>query len=141
MLTLYPALNTHEDYLRMLARLQKQTREVEYALVDPKDTALMERFAADVLWKKQTKKWWGTWGPLTTLYRLRATPQLFRALRQYETFFRYYVSDPAMGRPDLWEPTDFGVNDIAFFDAEHREPLLHTTTHEGILVISDALRG
>ena len=39
---------------------------------------------------------------------------------------------------DVVEETDFGMNDIAFFDDKDL-PLLFTTTHEGYIMIRDDL--
>ena len=141
MLKLYPALNTHDEYLQMLAQLEKQTTQIEYALVDKNDTKFIELFTSDIVWKKETKQWWATTtSRKTQLYRVKASGKLFKALRKYETFFHYYVSERCSGKADVWEETDFGLNDIAFFDNIHHEPLLYTTTHEGILCVSDALK-
>ena len=55
-------------------------------------------------------------------------------LEQFETFCKYTFSNSH----DIVKDTDFGINDIAFFD-DKELPLLFTTTHEGYITIRDDL--
>ena len=59
---------------------------------------------------------------------------MFKFLEKYETFCKYYVSQNG----DYIEITDFGYDDIAFYD-ENDNYLLFTATHEGDIAISDEL--
>ena len=122
-------LTEHSAYESMLNALEKVTKQIEYVLVDDDDTRLPDKFSADVIFKKQVKKWWGTVTSQTcTLYRLYATPALFKYLKRFETFCRLVPTD----LDDCPEQTDFGINDIAFFDGK-AEPILFTVTHEGYI--------
>lgn len=80
-------------------------------------------------------KWWGTKSSKKNkVYKMKATEDIFHYLKQFETFCKYTTSDNG----DIVEETDFGINDIAFFD-DNCLPLLFTTTHEGYITIRDDL--
>ena len=113
-------LNEHQEYLSILKRLEKSCIYIEYVLVNEDDTRLIERFSSLMI----------------SVYRFKASKALFDYLKQFETFCQYSVSRYG----DYAQETDFGINDIAFFDHEAK-PLLYTTTHEGYIIIrEDILR-
>ena len=75
------------------------------------------------------------------LQKIKASKELFDYLTQYETFCKYYeygTTPKSLSRGDYSEITDFGYDDIAFYDKKD-EILLCTTTHEGYISISDAI--
>lgn len=133
-------LNSHKEYLDMLELLEAKCERIEYVLVDEADTRLIERFRDLVISVEQKNNWWGTisdgnsWRG-SKAYTLGTSKELFQYLRGFETFCKYIFSVHG----DCVEETDFGINDIAFFD-KNEMPLLFTTTHEGyIKVRSDLL--
>ena len=80
-------------------------------------------------------KWWGTKSSQKSkIYKIKSSSDIFKYLKQFKTFCKYMVSNNG----DIVEETDFGINDIAFFDDKDM-PLLFTTTHEGYIVIRDDL--
>lgn len=124
-------VNRHEDYLELLNQLEKKCIYIEYVSVDDDDTRLTEQFKRSVIAVRPKNKWWGTKSSRRrNVYKIKASRELFQYLRRFETFCKYTVSD--MG--DLAQTTDFGINDIAFFD-ERDLPLLFTTTHEGYITV------
>jgi len=131
-------LNNHDDYLHVLKHLEHSCKYLEYVLVDEADTAFLKQFEHLILTSKQKNKWWGTKsGGKSKWYRLKSSQDVFRYCKQFATFCKYINTD--MG--DVAIETDFGINDIAFFD-DHELPLLYTTTHEGYIMIrSDFLCG
>ncbi len=130
-------LNEHQEYLSILKRLEKSCIYIEYVLVNEDDTRLIERFSSLMISMNEKNKWWGTKSSgKSKVYRFKASKALFDYLKQFETFCRYSVSRYG----DYAQETDFGINDIAFFDHE-AIPLLFTTTHEGYIIIrEDVLR-
>ena len=72
----------------------------------------------------------------STIFKIRVSKELFQYLYTFETFCKYTISD----YEDVVENTDFGINDIAFFDNKELT-LLFTTTREGYITIrNDLLR-
>lgn len=124
-------LNDHKEYLRILKLLENKCKYIEYVLVDDYDTRMIEAFKDDVISMKLKNHWWGTKSSAKNqIYKLKSSPQIFKYLKQFETFCKYIISDTG----DVSEDTDFGMNDIAFFD-DNKMPLLFTTTHEGYITI------
>lgn len=123
-------LNDHAAYLHVIKLLEMKCESIEYALVDEDDTELIERFRDLVVSVKTKNRWWGTksYGSGSKVYTLKASKDLFRYLRSFETFCKSGTSDYG----DTVFVTDFGINDIAFFDKDEL-PLLFTTTHEGYI--------
>lgn len=129
-------LNSHQDYSRLLKYLQKKCRYIEYVLVDEEDTAFISAFESLVISSENKNKWYGTKSSRKSpVYRLKAAPEIFERLKKYETFCKYITGTK---NGDIPEITDFGINDIAFFD-EKELPLLFTTTHEGYITVRDDL--
>ena len=67
--------------------------------------------------------------------KIKATKELFNYLKNFETFCKFKTGYYG----DYTEKTDFGINDIAFFD-RNGEELLFTTTHEGYIDIREDLK-
>lgn len=129
-------INTHVEYLEILNKLEKKCEYIEYVLVDEDDTGFIEKFHDYIIAATTKNKWWGTRirGRGCRIYKLKSSKEIFRYLQKYETFCRYTFSNIG----DNVETTDFGMNDIAFFD-DGELPLLFTTTHEGYITIRDDL--
>lgn len=124
-------LNEHNNYLKLLNILETRTKYIEYVVLDEEDTSLIESLQDDIINQKTVNKWWGTkTSQHCNLYRIKASSKLFSLLKSYSTFCHLKTGDWG----DYTEPTDFGINDMAFFD-DQREPLLFTTTHEGYINI------
>lgn len=129
-------LNSHSEYLQVMKRLENKCKYIDYILVDEDEKEFIERFENLVISVKLKNRWWGTKsGGRSKIYKLKASKEVFKYLRQFETFCKYFVSD----KGDIAEETDFGINDIAFFDDEDELPLLFTTTHEGYIMIREDL--
>ena len=61
------------------------------------------------------KKWWGIKsGHRRKLYRIRWSEEIFDYLARFETFCKVSLAEGGLRAED----TDFGQNDIAFFDGE-----------------------
>ena len=75
------------------------------------------------------------------LIKVKSSNGLFEYLKQFETFCKYYeygTTPKSFLRGDYSEITDFGYDDIAFYN-KNDEILLCTTTHEGYISISDTI--
>ena len=129
-------LNNHKEYLEILNKLKTRCNYIEYVIVnDDDDSELTKKFKDLILLEKESKKWWGTKSNhKRKLYRLKWSNDIYKYLKNFETFCKYFFSDSG----DIAEDTSFGQNDIAFFDDKDL-PLLFTTTHEGFITIRDDL--
>lgn len=128
-------LNSHVDYLKIIKLLEEKSEYIEYVLVDEDDTEMIDKFKEFILSVQLKRKWWGTKSAQgKKVYKIKASKELFRYLQSFETFCRFTVSEYG----DIAEETDFGINDIAFFD-KNELPLLFTTTHEGYIMIRNNL--
>ena len=128
-------LNSHADYLNVIKLLKQKSKYMEYVLVDEDDTRIIDRFKDFVRSIQHKNEWWGTKSSKRSkVYRLMVSKELFQYLQKFETFCKYTVSD----YEDVVENTDFGMNDIAFFDNKNL-PLLFTTTHEGYITVQNDL--
>ncbi len=128
-------LNNHNEYLQIMKHLENKCKYIEYVLVDEDDREFIERFESLVISIKLKNKWWGTKSSgKSKIYKIKASKELFKYLSQFETFCKYIFSD----KGDIAEDTNFGINDIAFFD-DKEIPLLFTTTHEGYITIREDL--
>lgn len=130
-------LNEHSQYIKVLEVLEVKTKYIEIVLIDEKETNdLVEKLKNDIVSTKFVSKWWGTeTSAKNKLIRIKTSKELFNYLQKYETFCKYHVS---YEKGDFSEITDFGYDDIAFYD-ENNNILLCTTTHEGYIVINDKL--
>ena len=128
-------LNRHADYLYAVKLLETKCEYIEYVLVDEDDTELIEQFRDSIISVKTQNKWWGTKSASSSkVYTISASKELFRYLRKFETFCKCGTSDFGKNAAE----TDFGINDIAFFD-KNELPLLFTTTHEGYITVRSDL--
>ena len=136
-------LNNNGDYLKILDKLESKTKYIEVVVIfGNKSNDLVEKFKDDIIETKKVKEWWGT---LTTkynnLYKIKASTELFAYLKTFETFCKYYVygsNAKTLRYGDYSETTDFGCDDIAFYD-KNGNCLLCTTTHEGYIMIDKNL--
>lgn len=130
-------LNTHEEYIKILKLLEEKTKYIEIVLIDEKETNnLVEKFKDDIISTKIVSEWWGTITVAKNkLIRIKASKKLFMYLKQFETFCKYISSGR---RGDYSEITDFGYDDIAFYN-KNNEMLLCTTTHEGYIIVNEKL--
>ncbi len=128
-------LNNHNEYLKIIKQLENKCNYIEYALVNEEETKFIEQFNDSILSLELRNKWYGTKSSQKNkVYKIKSSKEIFRYLKQFETFCKYTVSN----NDDIVEETDFGINDIAFFD-DKEIPLLFTTTHEGYITIRDDL--
>lgn len=129
-------LNNHDQYVKILKKLEEKCTYIEIVHLDErKNNELVEKFNGDILEIKKVSKWWGTETSSTNnLYKIKATKELFTYLEKYETFCKYHLSENG----NYNEITDFGFDDIAFYD-KNNNYLLFTTTHEGDIAINQEL--
>lgn len=85
-------LKNHEDYLKMLKKLEKECAYIEMVIINEVlDNELIKNFYNDIILTKKVSKWWGTkTSGKNNLYRIKASKDIFKYLRQYETFCKYY---------------------------------------------------
>lgn len=128
-------LNHHQEYLQIIRHLENKCLYIEYVLVNEDEKEFIEKFESLIVSAEDKKKWWGTKSSRKNrVYKVKASKEIFKYLKQFETFCKYTASV----RGDVAEETDFGSNDIAFF-YDKELPLLFTTTHEGYITIRDDL--
>ena len=130
-------LNNHNDYIEMLKKLETKCSYIEVVILDErKSNELVDEFKKDIIETKKVSKWWGTETESNNnLYRIKASKELFKHLSKYETFCKY-IETPNQG--EYSEITDFGIDDIAFYD-ELNNYLLFTITHEGEILVNKEL--
>lgn len=128
-------LNEHNEYLEILKKLEEKSKYIEIVLLDERESNdLINEFRNDIVFTEKVSKWWGTETmSINNLYRIKASSKLFEYLRQFETFCKYYKSDKNYNCVHQVS-TDFGIDDIAFYD-DNKIPLLFTTTHECYITI------
>ena len=145
-------LNTHEEYLKALDKLEDRCKYIEIVVLDERESnELIEQFKNSIILRKKVTSWWwgeelyyddnlekvnrGNW-----LYRIKPSKEFFNYLRKYETFCKYYekYDEEYNDYVGVQEGTDFGIDDIAFFD-ESSVPLLLTETHECDIAIREDL--
>lgn len=134
-------LNNHKQYIDILNKLKPHCKYIEIVVIDGrKSNKLIEKFKDDILEVKKVSKWWGTETKGSNyLYKINFSEELFEYLKQFETFCKYYEygsNNESLIRGDYSEITDFGLDDIAFYN-ENNESLLCTTTHEGYIAINN----
>lgn len=139
-------LNDHESYLDILNRIDKKCEYIEVVILDEKESNdLIEKFRNDIISVKKVKEWWGTevvsLEPCNYLYRLKYSKKLYNYLSKFETFCKYFeygTTKKSLEYGDYREITDFGMDDIAFYD-QNGNYLLWTTTHEGYILVNDKI--
>ena len=140
-------LNTHEEYLKVLGKLEERCKYIEIVILDERESnELIDKFKNRILLRKKVTSWWGqevhygdnleknnrgNW-----LYQIKPSKEFFDYLRKYETFCKYYeiYDEEYNDYVGVQEGTDFGIDDIAFFDDDD-VPLFFTTTHECYIAI------
>lgn len=128
-------LNNHNEYLQIIKQLENKCKYIEYVLVNEDEIKFIEKFKNLIISLELKNKWWGTESSRKNkVYKIRSSHEIFKYLKQFETFCKYNMSNNG----DIVENTDFGINDIAFFDNKEM-PLLFTTTHEGYITIRNDL--
>lgn len=128
-------LNNHNEYLQIIDKLENKCKYIEYVLVDKDDRKFIEKFDNLIISLKEKNEWCGTKsGGKSKVYKIKSSSEIFKCLKKIDTFCKYYVSNHG----DVVEKTDFGINDIAFFD-DNKMPLLFTITHEGCIIIRNDL--
>ena len=130
-------LNNHEEYINVLDKIEIKCKYIEVVVIDGrKSNELIDKFKDDILNIKKVSKWWGTQTRGSNyLYRINSSKEIFEYLRNFETFCKYYEygsNNESLRRGDYSEITDFGLDDIAFYD-NNNDCLLCTTTHEGYI--------
>lgn len=136
-------LNNHEAYINVLDKLEQKCKYIEIVVIDGrKSNELVDKFSEDILTVNKVSKWWGTETRRTNyLYRINYSKELFEYMRQFETFCKYHEygsNKESLRRGDYSETTNFGIDDIAFYDKDSNY-LLYTTTHEGYISINKQL--
>lgn len=133
---LWGELNEHSKYLEVLKLLERKCDHIEIVGGIINRHELVKTLDEDIIYKRIVKTWWGTQIlgliPINKMYGVKSSKLLFRELKKYETFCKYYSKKGG----DHSETTNFGNDDIAFFDKE-KEPLLYTVTHEGYIRIRE----
>ena len=136
-------LNEHEKYIEMLNVLDKDCDYIEVVIVDgSKNNHIVNRFNKDVISYRSVSMWWCTVTKKSHyLFKIKYTRKLLEYLKTFETFCKYHEygsNEETLRRGDYGETTDFGMDDIAFYDKNGR-CLLSTTTHEGYVSINSEL--
>ncbi len=136
-------LNTHQEYINVLDKIEIKCKYIEVVVIDGrKSNELIDKFKDDILNIKKVSKWWGTQTRGSNyLYSINSSKEIFEYLRNFETFCKYYEygsNNESLRRGDYCEITDFGLDDIAFYD-KNANCLLCTTTHEGYIAISEKI--
>lgn len=134
-------LTDHQQFLRLLSALEKETAVIEIVRINGDDTNTpLIKAALPYLIKKETvNKWHGTrrGGSGVPKLTVRADKALFAHLRKYDHFFKNTRDEYGC---DAVIETNFGQDDIAFLN-KNGDPLFFTTTHEGYASISRELLG
>lgn len=129
-------LTDHEQFLRLLSALEKETASLEIVQICGEDAnePLIKAAIPFLLKKENVNKWHGTkrGGKGVPKYTIRADKAFFKHLRKYEHFFKNSHDEYGC---DMVIETDFGQDDIAFLN-KSGEPLFFTTTHEGYATIA-----
>lgn len=138
-------LNDNESYLKILDKIEKKCEFIEIVILDgKKSNKLVDKFSDEIIDTSKVSLWWGTkTNGSNYLYRINSSKELFEYLRTFETFCKYYeygTTEESLRRGDYSVDTDFGIDDIAFYD-KAGDCLLCTTTHEGYIFVSDSLIG
>ena len=124
-------LTDHEQFLRLLSVLEKNTAAIEIVQINGEDLnePLIKAAQPFLIKKEYVNKWYGTrrGGKGAPKFIVRAEKAIFVHLKKYEHFF---VNSRDKYGCDTVIETDFGQDDIAFL-GQNGEPLFFTTTHEG----------
>lgn len=132
-------LNNHKDYINFLEKIKEKCEYIEIVVIDGrKSNDLVNEFKEDILDIKKVYEWWGTkTNKKNNLYKIKCSEKIFIKLKTYDTFckyFQYGTTSESLIKGDYAELTNFGIDDIAFYDSNDN-CLLCTTTHEGYIFI------
>ena len=128
-------LNNHINYLKILNILEKTTDFIGIA----GKNEITDKFKSNIIKIEKSSSWWTEETSYVELiYYIKASSELFAFLRKYETFCKTIVyKDKYFNYETLeTETTDFGEDDIAFFDSDCNI-LLATVTHEGFIYVAE----
>ena len=132
-------LKTHSDYVNIINKLETKTKKIEMVIIDGKsDNNFIKRIKNNIISKDKVSHWWENYTcKLNYKYVIKPSKKVFDILRDHENFLKILFDNK--GNVYDYQITDFGIDDIAFFD-EDKKPLLCTTIHEGkIYIRSDLL--
>lgn len=137
-------LNNHNEYIEILDKIENKCKYIEMVILDGrKSNELIDKFNDTILEVKKVSEWWGTKiiGGSNYLYKINYSKEIFEYLRNFETFCKYYEyrsNNESIKIGDYAEITDFGIDDIAFYD-KNDICLLCTTTHEGYISVNEKI--
>ena len=131
-------IKTHNDYVNIINKLEAKTKKIEMVIIDgKKDNNFIKRIKKNIISKDKVSHWWGNYScVLNYKYVIKPSKKVFDVLRDYENFLKILFDNK--GYVYDYQITDFGIDDIAFFD-EDENPLLSTSTHEGKIYVRNDL--
>lgn len=130
-------LNNHEQYLKILNLIRKETKKIIIVQIDGKDDAdPVVNTAKKMMTVEKTEvvsEWFSTIAPgrKAVQYTFLKRREFFDYLSSFESFFIVSSTNPY-----TVIDTDFGFDDIAFFDS-NGDLLFYTTTHEGFASLNN----
>ena len=140
-------LNTHEEYINILEKLEKKSKYIEIFIIGTHNNQIVEDFNDDIIERDRVSKIGGNkiyYGEYN-LFRIKASNELFEYLRYFETFCKSFDGNKTYDKDKIVDVegvsiqyTDFGIDDIAFYD-DNGIPLLFTVTHECIIEVREDL--
>lgn len=142
-------LNTHEEYINILEKLEKKSKYIEIFIIGTHthNNQIVEDFSDDIIERDRVSEIGGNkiyYGEYN-LFRIKASNELFEYLRYFETFCKFFDGNITYDGDKIVdiesasiEYTDFGIDDIAFYD-DNEIPLLSTVTHECIIEVREDL--
>ncbi len=130
-------LNNHNDYVKILKKIENKCDYIEIVLLDERQSnEMVDYLKYDIISEKIVSKWWQTETVAKNkLFKIKVSKKLFDYLYNLKTFCIYSIS---YDNKEYFELTDFGYDDIAFFD-NNDSILLCTTTHEGYISVREDL--
>ena len=133
-------LTSHDQYLKLLKLLEREATIIEIVQIngDDQNDPIIKAAQPYIIRKQNVNQWLGTLrkGAGVPKYTLRAEKPFFGFLQRYEGVFFNEMDKRGC---DTVRETDFGQDDIAFFNRKG-EPLFYTTTHEGYAAIGVRLK-
>ena len=129
-------LSNHEQYLKILNLIRKETKKIIIVQIDGKDDAdPVVNTAKKMMTVEKTEvvsEWFSTIAPgrKAVQYTFLKRREFFDYLSSFESFFIVSSTNPY-----TVIDTDFGFDDIAFLDS-NGDLLFYTTTHEGFATLN-----
>jgi hypothetical protein len=132
-------LNNHKDYVKLLDIIEKKCEFIGIT----SEHEIIEKFKKDIICSEKTQEWWGIWKSYEEeISFIKSSKEMFEYLKKYETFCKTEEKKMKIGDIEfsnyVAELTEFGFNDIAFYD-KNKKILLRTNTHEGFIDISEEI--